>query len=71
MAAVKGILAVLQAASHFAQSTRFNWNALVRGGMDEFFTAWDKVDERVKATQILTPIDRGVRGYAVSILREA
>jgi hypothetical protein len=31
---------------------------MVRGDMDEFFTAWDKVDERVKATQILTLIDK-------------
>jgi hypothetical protein len=57
-AIIKGIIATLGAASHFAQVTRFNWGAMVRGDMDEFFTAWDKVDERVKATQILTLIDK-------------
>jgi hypothetical protein len=31
---------------------------MIRGDMDEFFTAWDSVDERVKATQILTLIDK-------------
>jgi hypothetical protein len=57
-AAVRGIVMTLQAASHFAQVTRFNWSAMVRRDMDEFFTAWDRVEERVKATQILTLIDK-------------
>jgi len=43
---------------HFAQVTRFNWSAMVRGDMDEFFTEWDTVEERVKAPQILTLIDK-------------
>jgi hypothetical protein len=55
---VEGIVTTLGAASRFAQVTRFNWGAMVRGDMDEFFTAWDSVDERVKATQILTLIDK-------------
>ena len=57
-AIIKGIVTTLGAASRFAQVTRFNWGAMVRGDMDEFFTAWDSVDERVKATQILTLIDK-------------
>jgi hypothetical protein len=55
---IKGILSTVKAASHFAQVTRFNWSAMVRNDMDEFFTAWHIVDERVKATQILTLIDK-------------
>ena len=57
-AAVKGIVMTLTAARHFAQVTRFNWSAMVRGDADEFFSAWDDVEERVKATQILTLIDK-------------
>jgi hypothetical protein len=57
-ATIKGILSTLTAASHFAQVTRFNWSAMVRGDMEEFFTAWDNVQERVKATQILSLIDK-------------
>jgi hypothetical protein len=56
-AAVKGLVTTLKAASHFAQVTRFNWKALVRGDMNEFFTAWGKVDKAVKATTILDYID--------------
>ena len=58
LAAVKGVVTVLKAASHSAQVTRFNWKALVRGDLDEFFTAWDKVDESLKAKQILSLIDK-------------
>lgn len=64
------ILSILRAAARFAQVTRFNWDALVRGDMEELFTNWQKVDEGVKAPQILTLIDklpseqkRGMRFY--------
>lgn len=56
--AIKGIVTTLKAAQHFAQVTRFNWSAMARGDMDEFFTAWDKVDDRVKSKQILSLIDK-------------
>jgi hypothetical protein len=57
-AVVRAIVDTLASASLFAQATRFNWNAYVRGDMDEFFTAWNKVDERIEATNILTLIDK-------------
>jgi hypothetical protein len=57
-ASVKAIVETFAAARDFVQVTLFNWNALVRGDMDEFFTAWDKVDERVKAKRILNYIDK-------------
>lgn len=57
-AAVKNVLLTLKTAVHFAQVTRFNWSAMARGDMDEFFTAWNKVDERVEAKQILSLIDK-------------
>lgn len=55
---VSGIVSTLDAASHFAQVTRFNWSALVRGQMDEFFAEWSKVDARVEAKTILSYIDK-------------
>ncbi len=57
-AAVAGVASTLKVASRFAQVTRFNWAAMVRGDAEEFYTAWDKVEERLKATQILTLIDK-------------
>jgi hypothetical protein len=57
-AIIKYIVAILKAATHFAQVTRFNWGARARGEMEEFFTKWDSVEERVKAPQILTLIDK-------------
>jgi hypothetical protein len=57
-AIIKYIVAILKAATHFAQVTRFNWGARARGNMEEFFTKWDSVEERVKAPQILTLIDK-------------
>ena len=57
-AVVKTTVTMLKAATHFSQVTRFNWSAMVRGDMDEFFTEWDSVEERVKAPQILTLIDK-------------
>jgi len=42
----------------FAQVTRFNWAAMIRGDAEEFYTAWDKVEERLKAPQILNLIDK-------------
>lgn len=42
----------------YAQSTRFNWTSYIRGDLDNFFTSWDKVEERVRQLNILTLIDK-------------
>jgi hypothetical protein len=56
--AIEAIVATLVAATHFAQITRFNWPAWEQGDLDDFFSNWSTVDERVRATQILTLIDK-------------
>lgn len=52
------LLSTLKLATHFAQSSRFNWGAMVRGDMDAFFSEWGTVEEHVKARQIMTLIDK-------------
>jgi hypothetical protein len=52
------IVELLKVASNFARVTRFNWRAMTRGDTDEFYKEWGKVDESVKAPQILNLIDK-------------